>query len=104
MRRLGWSRLSWKIAVGTAGSAAVLLLLLRLFYAWPLWFGGLLVLTVAGAAYGTAHRLLVSRLGLAHSTLKQIRKHQFENLEAAHLPRGDELNDLIWQVYRTGHA
>ena len=26
----------------------------------------------------------------------------FENLEATRLPRGDELNDLIWQVYRTG--
>lgn len=44
------------------------------------------------------------RIDLARSVLRQIRKHRFDNLEAAHLPKGDELNDLVWQVYRTGQV
>lgn len=76
-----------------------------LLLAVPLWGRAILYGVVLGAAaYGAAHGLLATRLKLAHSTLKQIRKHQFENLEAARLPRGDELNSLIWQVYRTGLA
>ena len=54
--------------------------------------------------YLVAFTLLARRIALAHSTLRQIRKHQFENLEVARIPKGDELNALIWQVYRTGLA
>ncbi len=68
---------------------------------WGLW---LLALAAGAGTYAVAHRLLVRRLLLARSTLRQIRRHQFENLEAARLPRGDELSDLIWQVYRTGQT
>lgn len=61
--------------------------------------GGAFVVT-----YLVAFVLLARRIALAHSTLRQIRKHQFENLEVARIPKGDELNALIWQVYRTGLA
>ncbi|MDX1545410.1 MAG: ATP-binding protein, partial [Rhodothermales bacterium] len=64
----------------------------------------LLAAAAAGSAYAVAHRLLAGRLALARTTLRQIRKRRFENLEAVRPAHGDELNDLIWQVYRTGQA
>ena len=70
--------------------------------AW--WMDGFLALALGGVTYGAAHAWLMPRIELAMSTLYQIRHHQFENLEAASVPRGDELNTLIWQVYRTGQT
>ena len=61
-------------------------------------------LGVGAGTYFVAFQLLVPRLRLGHSTLKQVRKHQFENLETANLTGGDELNALIRQVYRAGLA
>ena len=61
-------------------------------------------LLVCLATYIVAYRTLVWRLDLARETLREVRKHQFHNLEAAHLPQGDELNALIWQVYKAGLA
>ncbi len=67
-----------------------------------------LVLSVAAvaaaAAHVATHHLVVRRLELARDTLRQIRRHQFDNLSEANLGRGDELNDLIRQVYRTGQV
>ncbi len=98
-------RLSAKIGFVVAAVAAVLLFVVRIAgVPFTFWVGAGLTLGVGVAGYGAAYRLLAARIELARSTLKQIRKHQFENLEAAHLPRGDELNALIWQVYRTGLA
>lgn len=98
-------RLSAKIAVVVALATAGLLVGLRLGgVAVPVWVA---VVGGAGAGlagYGAAYRLLARRLELARTTLRQIRKHRFDNLEAVHLPHGDELNALIWQVYRTGLA
>src|SRR5690606_7386167 len=95
-------RLSAKIAVVVALATAGLLVGLRLGgVAVPVWVA---VVGGAGAGlagYGAAYRLLARRLELARTTLRQIRKHRFDNLEAVHLPHGDELNALIWQVYRT---
>ena len=54
--------------------------------------------------YAASVTILERRLGLARNLLRQIRRSQFENLEAAHLPKGDEVNDLVWQVYRTGQV
>lgn len=64
----------------------------------------LLVLFVGVATYATCYVLIARRLELASTTLMQIREHDFEHLEAAHVPAGDELNTLIWQTYRTGLA
>ncbi len=67
-----------------------------------------LVLSVAIVSAAAAHvatgYLVVRRLELARETLRQIRRHRFDNLDAANLRRGDELNDLIRQVYRTGQV
>ncbi len=105
LRLPGLHRLSLKIALAVAGVTAALVLALRwLGPALPLGAILLLAVGVGAAAYAAAFRLLAARLELARSTLRQIRKRRFENLEAARLPRGDELNDLIWQVYRAGQA
>ena len=103
-RQLQFNRLALKIAGGVA--AAMTLLVLGLAWWQPISGvgAGVLILGSGVAAYGVVHRVLARRLELARSTLKQIRKHRFENLGAAHLPDGDELNALIWQVYRTGQA
>ncbi len=104
-RRLTLHRLSLKMAGVVASLVAVLALGVRLFQpVLPVWGTVLFALVVGAAAYAAAYRLLAARMDLARSTLRQIRKRQFENLEAARLPRGDELNDLVWQVYRTGQA
>ena len=68
------------------------------------WVPIVLALCVAVIVYPVSYFMLARRVELARVTLKQVRKHQFDNIEAAHLPRGDELNALIWQVYRTGLA
>ncbi len=75
-----------------------------LFAPLPLWMHIVIPLGIGIVIYAGAYRTLVWRLELARTTLKQMRKHQFHNLEAAHLPKGDELNGLIWQVYRAGLA
>ena len=98
-------RLSLKMAGAVALAGAVLwtgaALVLGLSHAS---LGPVFGLVLGAVAYGVAHRLLAARLTLAHATLKQIRRGHFENLDGAHLPRGDELNGLLWQVYRTGQA
>jgi two-component system phosphate regulon sensor histidine kinase PhoR len=59
-------------------------------------------LGVGGATYGAAHYLLHRRLRRAHTTLRQIREHTFEDLTAPTGPRTDELDTLLWEAYRTG--
>ncbi|MEZ4702238.1 MAG: ATP-binding protein [Rhodothermales bacterium] len=100
-----FSRLSLKIALPIAGM--LLAVMGGLHYTispFPLGVLLGLPLFILVAAYFTAYALLAHRLHLARTTLKQVRKHRFENLEAAHLPRGDELNALVWQVYRAGQV
>lgn len=98
-------RLSGKLAVVVAATVAAGLVALRLGgVPVPGWIIPVFALAAGLVAYGAAYRLLAPRIELARSTLRQIRKHQFDNLEAAHLPHGDELNALVWQVYRTGLA
>ncbi|MEM8484468.1 MAG: ATP-binding protein [Bacteroidota bacterium] len=104
-RRFRFSRLSLKLASWIGLVAFVVSMLVHLIAdAYPVWSHIVFPLLLAGAAYWISHQLLVTRITLARTTLKQVRKHKFENLEKAHLPRGDELNALNWQVYRTGLA
>jgi two-component system phosphate regulon sensor histidine kinase PhoR len=103
-KRLALHRLSLKIGLASAGTAGVPLLLVVVLWDTPWWVLPAGVVLCGLALYGFAYRLIAARLVLAYTTLRQIRKHQFENLEAAHLPEGDELNSLVWQVYRTGQA
>ncbi|HLT47918.1 MAG TPA: ATP-binding protein [Rubricoccaceae bacterium] len=65
----------------------------------------LVALAVAGAAYAAARAFVARRLELARATLREARKRRFDAL--ARLQRGrarDELDDLIYQVYRAGRA
>lgn len=100
-----FSKLSAKLALqvsfftllGTIASSFFL-------FALPVWFHPLLSVLVGVATYFISYKTLSWRLDLARDTLRDVRKHQFHNLEAAHLPQGDELNALIWQVYKAGLA
>lgn len=101
--RLRHSSLPLKIAAWVAagvGLATVAAASADVGLSWTLAFA--LPLVAALVTYTAAFFLLVPRLALAHATLRQVRKQQFEDLEAARIPKGDELNALIWQVYRTG--
>jgi two-component system, OmpR family, phosphate regulon sensor histidine kinase PhoR len=103
--RVGLSLLSLKFALVASLAVVVASLGLGLlFEPLSLAFVAALSVVVGLVSYAAAYRLLVRRLDLAGTTLRQIRRHQFDNLDAAHLPRGDELNGLILQVYRTGLA
>lgn len=61
-------------------------------------------LVVFLGTYGVVVAILARRLALGRTLLHQIRHSRFENLKEAKLPRGDELNDLVRQVYRTGQV
>ena len=101
----GGHRLSLKLGLPVAGAVLAALVVARAVGLPLPWWAGVGLAALAGVvAYAVAYRLLGARLNLARSTLREIRHRRFENLEAANLPRGDELNDLIWQVYRTGQA
>lgn len=106
MRKLlRFSRLPLKIAVYI--TLTMLLAMAGFSYligSMPLYQVLLLPILSGIAVYGITFWQLIPRIELGRSTLKQVRNHQFENLEATHLPKGDELNGLIWQVYRTGLA
>lgn len=98
-------RLATKVAAAvflfTGGALSAGLAVTNAFSLWVV----LSVAVVAGsAAYVATSHLVVRRLELARETLRQIRRHQFEHLSAANLVKGDELNDLIRQVYRTGQV
>lgn len=95
------NRLALKIAapvalVGAVGTALVPV--------WPLWSA--LAGGVGGgvAAYAAAHYWLHRRLRQTQDTLRQIRRHAFDDLSPPSGPGGDELSTLIWEVYRTGQT
>lgn len=94
-----------KIALSVASVAFLVSILMGLYLPiYPLWLHILLPVLIGLGTYLICHKLLVGRITLARTTLKQVRKHKFENLDKAQLPRGDELNALNWQVYRAGLA
>lgn len=98
-------RLSGKIGGFTALVGFVSLIFLEFLGAGLGWTAVVVATLVGGvAAYVVSYLAMASRLELARETLRQIRHRRFDNLEQAHSPRGDEINDLIWQVYRTGQV
>jgi two-component system, OmpR family, phosphate regulon sensor histidine kinase PhoR len=100
---LSLSKLALKTALPvTVFAVASVVLVQVLAIPVPLW-GALAWAVLLGIfTYILMYRLLVKRLAFASTTLRQIRQHQFENLNAVQTPRGDELDTLLWQVYRTG--
>lgn len=97
-------RLAWKLAA----YSMLLALLPTLVVGWGVdqpWLRLVLLLLVFGVSvFVVTMRLLMPRLELARDLLRQIRRRSFENLERAYVSQSDELNSLIWQVYRTGRA
>lgn len=96
-----------RVALKLAGAAFVMSAVPAAFVGMRHGFDLLLVLIPIvdfAGVYAATMWIVGRRIDLARTVLRQIRKHRFENLEAAHLPRGDELNDLVWQVYRTGQV
>ncbi|GMQ82028.1 MAG: ATP-binding protein [Rhodothermia bacterium] len=63
-----------------------------------------LVFVATVTTYFSAKRFLNKRIELARATLRRTRKYKFEKLEEADFPKGDELNALVRQVYRTGQV
>lgn len=98
-------RLSLKIALSSAGGLVVVSVFLTIFWeAWTIWISLVAVLTGFVGAYVASFHHASARLELARSILKNIRKYDFETLDLAQVERGDELNDIIRQVYRTGRV
>lgn len=96
------SRLAWRLAWRTSVYAGVLLAVLAFAgLASPL--GALLGALGAGVAVFLATRhLLDARLARLGEALRAIRQRRFGVLAHTDLPRLDELDALLWQVYRTG--
>ena len=98
-------RLALKIGLSAAGGMMVVSVFLALFWsAWSLPIAMVAVLGCLTAGYVATFFHASSRLELARKILKNIRKHDFETLDQAQVERGDELNDIIRQVYRTGRV
>ncbi len=103
-KRVVPSRIGLKVAL-TAVLSALAALMAVGFTGLGGTLGNLLAALLTGVGvYGGVSALLTRRLELARRTLKDVRKHRFESLERLHVPKGDELNALVWQVYRTGLA
>lgn len=68
---------------------------------------GLLLVGLAagGAAYAGVLVFVARRMELARRTLRQARKRRFEALAPLRdVADRDELDELLWQVYRAGHT
>jgi two-component system phosphate regulon sensor histidine kinase PhoR len=87
----------YSMLVAAGPSAVVLFIVESSLLQW-----GLLMLIWAASILLVVGRLLMPRLILARELLTQIQNRSFENLEQAQVLQGDELNKLIWEVYRTG--
>jgi two-component system phosphate regulon sensor histidine kinase PhoR len=100
-----YHRLALRLAVVAGGAAFVGTLVLP---ALPLARVAVAVGVALGAglaAYAAAHALVARRLDLARATLREVRKRRFGALDRLRRERArDELDDLLYQVYRTGHA
>jgi two-component system phosphate regulon sensor histidine kinase PhoR len=98
-------RLAQKIGLSAGGGMLVLSLLLT--FLWDAWTIGISAVAVLGCglgAYVATFHHASKRLELARQVLKNIRKYDFQALDLAQVDRGDELNDIIRQVYRTGRV
>lgn len=99
------SLIAMRIALVVAAGIGLSGLILWAIGAVESWIPVALVMATGGVvAYGAVWYWVARRIALASATLQQIRRHNFEDLAAANIKKGDELNDLIRQVYRTGQV
>jgi two-component system, OmpR family, phosphate regulon sensor histidine kinase PhoR len=92
-----------QVALKTAGTVAAtgfLLALLLVPGSWAVATG--VGVGVGIAAYVAVWSYITPRIHLAIHTLQDIRQHEFDNLDTAPRPNGDEMRDLVWEVFRTG--
>ena len=95
------------LKVGLSAAVGMLFASIPLTLLWSAWTIGISIVAVLisflGGYVGTFHQAS-KRLELARSILRNLRRHEFETLDLAQVDRGDELNDIIRQVYRTGRV
>ncbi len=95
--------LSGKIAMLTGALTGTCALLIILVYGTDVIIPVAIFVGISiFATYYSARHFLDARIELARSTLRRTRKYKFGKLDEADFPKGDELNELIRQVYRTG--
>ncbi|MDA0684111.1 MAG: ATP-binding protein [Bacteroidetes bacterium] len=93
------------IKIGLSAAGAMLIAGAVATFVWSSWtwmMTGTLTVMTGAVSYASTLFHASSRLQLARTILRDIRKHDFETLDLAQVDRGDELNDIIRQVYRTG--
>lgn len=106
------SRLALKLALAVTAAAAVLAGGAFLWEAasgapLPGWALAVAVVLTGAAAYAAAYRLTTRRLKRVQASLRRVRRHEFEYLEAHPLDgsaRKDELDALAEEVDRTGRT
>lgn len=98
-------KLGKKIGWGTAGYTFFAVVLFQLIqWNWSvLELVGIPIVSGWFAYYLTAKQTR-HRLAFIQSALKRIKKHSFESLDLAARDKGDEIQDVIQQVNRTGKA
>ncbi|MDA1028084.1 MAG: ATP-binding protein [Bacteroidetes bacterium] len=96
-------KLAVKFGLTIAAVTGVALSILQwLVWEWS-WTGTFIVILVAFlSAYWACEKTINARLSFAKTAVKHIRKHTFETSDLIAASRGDEIDDLIRQVYRTG--
>ncbi len=98
------SRLSAVLAAEAAATVAVSGWALQYFLQFSMG-SPIAVSVISGAAvYGFAHYLLHDRIKRASTTLRQLRQHQFENLKPPAKTNGDELDELLREVFHAGRT
>ncbi len=95
--------LAFKIGASTAIATGLVLSALQwLVWEWS-WIGTIVVTLLSFfSAYGASERYFSNRLRFLQSAVTRIRNHTFQNSDLVAERRGDELDELIRQVYRTG--
>ncbi len=99
------SKVGFKLSLSTAAGALVVLAAGHLAGLTGSLAGLLICVVLIGlVAYAASDWHVRRRLDLARLSLKRVRKLRFDHLSTLELPKGDEFNALLWQVYRTGQV
>jgi len=91
-----------RLALKIAGPAALAAMVGAGLLSSSLWTVPLAGMALGGVVYAAAHYWLHRPLHRMRTTLRAIRRHDFDDLSAPSTLRSDELNLLLWEVYRTG--
>ena len=95
-------RLSLKITLLSSAGLGLGLALLYPLSDLSLPLAVIALLVAAGTTYAASVILLRRRMAAARDMLRLIRNHRFDQLRAVRQRAGDEMDELEWQVYRTG--